>query len=800
MNISLVTCPLCGNTNYEKFAFDKEKVSCLYCNTTFVLDIFDDFNLKLTNFFDEQKQEKIANIRFNLWSAVHEELKSTEKISHYAKELKKLSPDDFLANFYDTICNGNCQDVNDFLNNITDYKNLKPFIEDIVEFMLSSFEEKNILALKNLIMNTFDNKQKTDYLTILEDESFKLSNGIYTSFIPRDVFIAYSSKDTNEVNSIVEYLENQDISCYVAIRNLRHGKGSVENYQNELKNAINNSKCVVFISSKNSRNLGCDALKIELKYIQEKLPNLKRVEYILEDYDYTTPPAVKGFLKSFFKNLEHCRTLDDLSKRIFDIVMDYYNLDLKEEKQIETKNDTTNYKFCQECGNQNLLSAKFCKNCRHDKFFNNLNDFENSKNMLYCLDCFNLNDLDAHFCLNCGGNNLVKFTDRDKTKNQNLSKSFDEVVKEMKKEKTSRKKKNDDTINSNQFLIDVINEGPLKQETQKEIADNSKDTNKSKVSKDLDLSKNKKSAKNGEKSAKIIENDKSTESITISNIKPKDTIKSQSSKKPINSKSTNTKKITASKTTLEKENTTTKKSKTKETNSTPTTETKKNNSTKSSLKPLVKKENIETTTVKPKTSIKVTEEIELALNKAIRQYKNKKFKEAVKTFQEYADLEIANAQYYLGLCYFGGEGVDKDYKKAVDLFSKSAKKGNSDAQFRLGYAYYFGRGVKKDQQMAVEFYKKSAKQENSEALKNLGHCYLYGNGIRQNKKKAIEYYTASAKLGNADAQFRLGECYEQGELIEQDLKKAVSWYKKAYKKGSPEAERKLKLKKFKDLL
>ncbi|MBQ7307618.1 MAG: TIR domain-containing protein, partial [Clostridia bacterium] len=173
----------------------------------------------------------------------------------------------------------------------------------------------------------------------LEKECFKLDSGIYTAFLERDVFVAYSSKDMKEVNRIVEYLESQDITCFVATRNLRHGKGSVENYQNELKTAMNNCKCVVFISSENSRNLGCDALKIELKYIRDNLPNMKRIEYIIQDYNSNTTPVVKNFLKVVFKDLEHCRTLDDLANRVFDIIMNYDNKSDSKENKKENKQE-----------------------------------------------------------------------------------------------------------------------------------------------------------------------------------------------------------------------------------------------------------------------------------------------------------------------------------------------------------------------------------------------------------------------------------------------------------------------------
>ena len=794
MKIKTITCPLCGNTNQDNFIRKDNQINCKYCNAGFFVDMFDDFNEKLTTFFNEQKQEKIANIRYNLWTAVHKEYKSNEQISLYARELKMLSPDDFLANFYDIACNGNSQDINNFLNDINDYKNMKPFIEDIVEFMLTSFDEKNILALKNLIMNTFDNKEKTDYLTTLENECQKLDNGIYTSFIPRDVFVAYSSKDMIEVNKIVEYLESQGISCYLALRNLRHGKGSVENYQNELKTAMSNCKCLLYISSTNSRSLGCDALKIELKHIQEYLPKMKRIEYILEDYDTTTPFAVKVFLKNFFKDLEHCRTLDDLSVRVFNYITELEDdFTIPKKQEPKTKEEKTQYKFCQKCGSQNQLMAKFCKNCGYNVFFDTKEEYDKAKDMLYCKDCNKLNDIDSKFCLNCGSKNLVKFSEAFVEKKSRTSKTTkeketqvviqketdEEKSKELKIEKSSQTK----TEKPLETKVEINKEEPKKVEVQK---------------------------KEEPKKEQIKEDKVKNKELTIEDIKER-----------VN------KSILQYNKGKEKNNINTYKLQYEDFN-------------------LGIKHNIP----EAYTYIGI-----LYYN---GQGVAKNHENAFQNFKKASKLNDDLAGYYLGKCYFEGFGVEQDYQKAFSYFEKAVNKNNLDAirdlavcyekglgtdinyekaftlyeklldiddtfsQIHLADFYRYGKGVKQDYEKSANLYLKLWDKNVLESIKPLAEYYFYGKGVNQDYKKSYNFYKllsdsesvymqsrfffeglekpvdikkavelceTSAKRGNPDAQGELADCYFNGRYyagvgVAKNIYEALYWYNEAVKNGN----------------
>ena len=147
----------------------------------------------------------------------------------------------------------------------------------------------------------------------------------------------------------------------------------------------------------------------------------------------------------------------------------------------------------------------------------------------------------------------------------------------------------------------------------------------------------------------------------------------------------------------------------------------------------------------------------------------------------------ANAQYILGLEYFGGFGRVKDYRKALEWYQKSANQGHIKAQHELGGMYYYGNGTTKNAKKAVEWWEKAANQGNVDAQYNLGIAYQkgYGNyGSGKDYKKAITWYQKAANQGDAGAQNNLGYMYSMGLGIRQNHKKAFEWYQKSSNQGN----------------
>ncbi len=327
MNFTELTCSRCGGdltiqgniyicSSCGK-AFEKERIS--------VAD-------ELRKVLDEQKQEMIANSRRQLWTEMHEKYINSAKITELAREIKKYLPEDYFANFCETANNGTDKQINDFLNN-TSNEELADYADIVLDFMLKSAKVGNLSSISLFIERAYkgDTVNYDKYITEFEKIAENVKKGIYELIIPRDVFLAYSSADINTVIDLCDYLENQGISCFMALRNLRHGRGAVDNYDNALKTAIDNCKTVVFVSSTHSRSLTCDALTKELPYIRQKdlnrspvefansydkLPQeymMPRVEYLIEEY---CGDIAENITKEFFHSLEWCKNKKDVAARI----------------------------------------------------------------------------------------------------------------------------------------------------------------------------------------------------------------------------------------------------------------------------------------------------------------------------------------------------------------------------------------------------------------------------------------------------------------------------------------------------
>ena len=196
------------------------------------------------------------------------------------------------------------------------------------------------------------------FSTLIEEETQKVDGGTYDANLPRDVFVAYSSKDAKEVLRLVENCESQGISCFIAMRNLRHGRGAKANYETELQNAMDSCKVILFVSSKNSRRNDCDALKVELPYIKKKdLENIPaglkndytsqsvlkykklRLEYRL---DNEATPFADRYLKEFFAGLEYSKSLGDTLGKLYDLLIEGKNFQSSSHSENTYANNQTN--------------------------------------------------------------------------------------------------------------------------------------------------------------------------------------------------------------------------------------------------------------------------------------------------------------------------------------------------------------------------------------------------------------------------------------------------------------------------
>jgi hypothetical protein len=107
-------------------------------------------------------------------------------------------------------------------------------------------------------------------------------------------------------------------------------------------------------------------------------------------------------------------------------------------------------------------------------------------------------------------------------------------------------------------------------------------------------------------------------------------------------------------------------------------------------------------------------------------YDEKQYNKAVPFLETLACEGHAEAQYYLGTCYYYGEGVSVYYDKATEWFCKAAEQGLANAQHLLGCCYKNGLGVPQNYGKAAELFHKAAEQGHALAQKVLDMLKLQG--------------------------------------------------------------------------
>ena len=330
-----IICPFCGSSDL-KFINENE-YHCQSCGEK-LYEKEDKLALeeKILKSLNAQDEKYYANAKKNLWATTHEKYLSNENIKHWCNEVKKYSPDDFFANFYNIVT---FSDIDTICNYLLNYINNDDFdfANEVIRYLTNIADNSRliqlILAIIESIKPNLDSDTYNKYIDDLNVLAYNLDEGTFDTIISRDVFVCYSSKDIKVVTDIVNYLEENEIKCFCAQRNLRHGKGAKENYVLELQRAMHNCKCILFISSLNSRTRSCDALDKEIRYLIENEPKKGRIEYVIDQTKYSeTKKAALLMLEQYFEGQEYCTNKEDLIKRINKYISGY-------EKQEDENND-----------------------------------------------------------------------------------------------------------------------------------------------------------------------------------------------------------------------------------------------------------------------------------------------------------------------------------------------------------------------------------------------------------------------------------------------------------------------------
>ena len=299
-------CQQCG----EQLLQEGENYRCPYCGA--IYDKGADLE-ELASFVAEEKLALLSNRRRLLWDAAHRENVSSTELFAAAQDVLSIFAEDEMARFYLACLDKEPAALNHFL---TIARPDPTTAKEVLRFSLLNLDVRNVFALKAYFERSLKGDALLDAYNKVEKEAERVEEGVYLTNLPRDVFLAYSSADLPLAISIADFLEENEFTVFVAVRNLRHGKGAKENYQDALHDAMAHCKTLVFVSTENSRRLSCDAMRFELPYIRDHLPKMNRVEYLGQEYGPQTKFAAKSILRSVFANLEWCRDKEDLVERL----------------------------------------------------------------------------------------------------------------------------------------------------------------------------------------------------------------------------------------------------------------------------------------------------------------------------------------------------------------------------------------------------------------------------------------------------------------------------------------------------
>lgn len=118
------------------------------------------------------------------------------------------------------------------------------------------------------------------------------------------------------------------------------------------------------------------------------------------------------------------------------------------------------------------------------------------------------------------------------------------------------------------------------------------------------------------------------------------------------------------------------------------------------------------------------------------------YDKAFTTMQSLAETsDHGLAQYYTGMMYMKGQGVEQDYKNAGKWFRKASEQNIPQAQYKLAELYFKGRGVPKDYEYAYVWYSVGAAHEHNLSVKSVNKAKekLSEEELKEADKLIVKY-------------------------------------------------------------
>ena len=135
---------------------------------------------------------KIVQLNSGLHSGGQSEEEYEANLEKIILFIKKILPNDFLANFYEVATGNNLKALTKSIREINVEENYAS-IDSIVSFLIRSLQAEYLLELNNLIERAYKSRDLVKFerfSTLVSEESSKVQMGVYETKLPRDAFIA----------------------------------------------------------------------------------------------------------------------------------------------------------------------------------------------------------------------------------------------------------------------------------------------------------------------------------------------------------------------------------------------------------------------------------------------------------------------------------------------------------------------------------------------------------------------------------------------------------------------------------
>lgn len=151
------------------------------------------------------------------------------------------------------------------------------------------------------------------------------------------------------------------------------------------------------------------------------------------------------------------------------------------------------------------------------------------------------------------------------------------------------------------------------------------------------------------------------------------------------------------------------------------------------------------------------------------------------------------AQYYLGLMYEFGKGVDKRLEEALRLYRLSAAQGFGLGIQSVARFHQSGFATPKDDLEATRWYYLCALRGEGTCMSSMASRYIYGlGGVEVDYAEGMRWARLAVEKKTSGGYLYMGIIYEMGMGVPKDATEAAQWYRKAADQGNTMAVERLR--------